>query len=132
MTGCNYTQILLATGKVLFYLDVTDGKLVLAGDATMEYEIACIDVTPLNEAPVEGDSSEDSSSGKSDIVAIGLWTDITVRLLKLPNLEEITKEALGGGKVLNVKVILAEKGYLVLLLFPYSRNDSPFHFDGAV
>ena len=33
---------------------------------------------------------------RSEIVAIGLWTDITVRLLKLPSFEEITKEALGG------------------------------------
>ena len=30
------------------------------------------------------------------LVAVGLWTDITVRLLKLPTFEEITKEALGG------------------------------------
>ena len=30
------------------------------------------------------------------LVAVGLWTDITVRLLKLPTFEDITKEALGG------------------------------------
>ncbi len=47
--------------------------------------MACIDVTPLN----DGDNH-------SDIVGIGLWTDITVRLLKLPTMEEIAKETLGG------------------------------------
>ncbi len=59
----------------------------MSGDTTLEYEVACIDVTPL------GDSEE-----RSDIVAIGLWTDITVRLLKLPSFEEIAKESLGGGE----------------------------------
>ena len=64
-----------------------DEKLILSGDTTLEYEIACIDVTPLNEEDV-----------KSEIVCIGLWTDITVRIFKLPSLEEIAKEPLGGGK----------------------------------
>ena len=46
---------------------------------------ANIGITPLN----DGES-------KSDLVAVGLWTHITVRLLKIPTLEEITKEVLGG------------------------------------
>ena len=33
----------------------------------------------------------------SDMVAVGLWTDISVRLLRLPNLEEISQVKLGGG-----------------------------------
>ena len=36
---------------------------------------------------------------KSDLVAAGLWTDISVRLLRLPNLEEVTKVKLGGGRL---------------------------------
>ena len=60
---------------------------MLSSDTTLEYEVACIDVTPLNDDDV-----------KSEIVCIGLWTDITVRLFKLPSLEEIAKEPLGGGK----------------------------------
>jgi len=44
-------------------------------------------VTPFNEDDVA-----------SEVVSIGLWTDITVRLLKLPTLEEIAKEPLGGGQ----------------------------------
>ena len=66
-------------------IEVKDGKLVQNGDTTLEHEVACIDITPLT----EGDK-------RSEIVAVGLWTDITVRLLKLPTFEEITKEALGG------------------------------------
>jgi len=44
-------------------------------------------VTPFNDGDVA-----------SEIVSIGLWTDISVRLLKLPTLEEIAKEPLGGGE----------------------------------
>lgn len=66
-----------------------EGKLVQSGDTTLEYEVACIDVTPL----VDGET-------RSEIVSVGLWTDITVRLFKLPSLEEITKEPLGGGMFL--------------------------------
>ena len=62
-----------------------EGKLENSSDKTLEHEIACIDITPLND-------SED----KSDILCVGLWTDITVRLFKLPSLEEIAKEPLGG------------------------------------
>ena len=36
---------------------------------------------------------------KSDLVAVGLWTDISVRLLRLPNLEQVTTVKLGGGKL---------------------------------
>ena len=31
------------------------------------------------------------------MVAVGLWTDISVRLLRLPNLEEVSQVKLGGG-----------------------------------
>ena len=60
-----------------------------SSEATMEHEVACVDVTPLG----------DDLSAKSDLCAIGLWTDISVRLLKLPSLEIIHTQPLGGGKV---------------------------------
>merc|ERR550532_3731904 len=85
VTGCNFTQIVCAAGPILFYLEIKDGKIVQNGDTTLEHEVACIDITPLNE-----------TDNKSEIVSVGLWTDITVRLLKLPSLEELAKESLGG------------------------------------
>ena len=69
-----------------FFRQIKDGKLEASADATLEHEVACIDVTPLNDDDIA-----------SDIVSIGLWTDITVRIFKLPTLEEIAKEPLGGG-----------------------------------
>lgn len=48
-------------------------------------EIACLDISPLGEGTT-----------KSDLVAVGLWTDISARILRLPDLTEATKEYLGG------------------------------------
>ncbi len=94
--GCNGAQIVCATGPILFYIEVKDGKLAQRGDTTLEHEVACIDITPLN----EGDA-------RSDVVAVGLWTDITVRLLKIPTLEEITKEPLGG-EIIPRSILMAQ------------------------
>lgn len=52
---------------------------------TLEHEVACLDVSPLHD-----------DSCRSEMVAVGLWTDISARILRLPALEEIYREALGG------------------------------------
>ena len=86
-TGCNLTQVVCAAGPAIFYLEVKDGSLAAVADTTLEHEVACIDVTPL----------EDDGK-RSDVLSVGLWTDITLRLFKLPNLEMVAKEPLGGGE----------------------------------
>ncbi len=53
----------------------------------MEHEVACVDVTPLG------------GEGKSSIATIGLWTDISVRVLSLPSLETIHTEPIPGGRL---------------------------------
>lgn len=45
---------------------------------------------------------EDTAS----VVAVGLWTDISARVLALPSLEENAKEFLGGGKTDRVVYLL--------------------------
>lgn len=52
----------------------------------MEHEVACLDVTPL------ADDQE-----KAERCAVGLWTDISARVLKLPSFESMHVEMLGGG-----------------------------------
>lgn len=52
----------------------------------VEHEIACVDITPQREGTIE-----------SDLCAIGLWTDISARILKLPSFESMHVEMLGGG-----------------------------------
>jgi DNA damage-binding protein 1 len=83
--GSNAGQILVACGSVLFYLEVQLGKLSLRGESILEHEVACIDLTPI----------EDGET-RAEVASVGLWTDISVRLLRIPSLEEITREMIGG------------------------------------
>ena len=79
-------QILLATGGGhLVYLEIGNGKLVQAKHIQMEYEISCLDINPIGE-----------NSHYSSLAAVGMWTDISVRIFSLPSLELLTKENLGG------------------------------------
>lgn len=64
---------------------INSTSFLIFSHATLEYEVACLDITPL----VEGSNS-------ADIIAVGLWTDISARILKLPTLEELNREYLGG------------------------------------
>lgn len=64
-----------------------DGFNISYSTTVVEHEIACVDITPQ----VEGQSS-------SDICSIGLWTDISARVLKLPSFESMHVEMLGGGR----------------------------------
>jgi len=51
----------------------------------MEHEIACCTISEIG---CEG--------GKAQFCGVGLWTDISVRLLDLPGMKELNKELLGG------------------------------------
>lgn len=59
----------------------------LLSTTEMEHEVACLDITPLGE-----------SSSESPLCAVGLWTDISARVLKLPCFSPLHKEMLGGGE----------------------------------
>lgn len=51
----------------------------------LEYEISCLDINPIGEKSIH-----------SSIAAVGMWTDISVRIFSLPGLELLKKENLGG------------------------------------
>ncbi|XP_026143929.1 DNA damage-binding protein 1 isoform X2 [Carassius auratus] len=85
VASCNSTQVVLAVGRVLYYLQILTGELKQISSTEMEHEVACLDITPLGE-----------SAGESSICAVGLWTDISARLLKLPCFSPLHKEMLGG------------------------------------
>lgn len=79
-------QVLLATGGGnLVYIEIGQGTLVEVAHVQLEYEISCLDINPV------GDNPE-----RSNLVAVGMWTDISVRIFSLPSLTLITKEMLGG------------------------------------
>ncbi|GMJ12602.1 damaged DNA binding protein 1A [Hibiscus trionum] len=82
----NATQVLLATGGGhLVYLEIGNGTLTEVKHAQLEYEISCLDINPIGE-----------NSNHSHLAAVGMWTDISVRIFSLPELNLITKEQLGG------------------------------------
>uniref|UniRef100_A0A674PKQ2 DNA damage-binding protein 1 n=1 Tax=Takifugu rubripes TaxID=31033 RepID=A0A674PKQ2_TAKRU len=85
VAACNHTQVVLAVGRALYYLQILAGELKQISTTEMEHEVACLDITPLGEAGAE-----------SPLCAVGLWTDISARVLKLPCFTPLHKEMLGG------------------------------------
>lgn len=85
VVACNNTQIICSTGSDLYFLEILPNELLQKGHTTLDYEVACLDITPLKEGATT-----------ADFVAVGLWTDISARILKLPDFTEVTKELLGG------------------------------------
>ncbi|XP_029945247.1 DNA damage-binding protein 1 [Salarias fasciatus] len=85
VAACNHTQVVLAVGRALYYLQILAGELKQISTTEMEHEVACLDITPLGEGGAE-----------SPLCAVGLWTDISARVLKLPCFTALHKEMLGG------------------------------------
>lgn len=85
VVACNTCQVVVSTGSVLYYIEIHPNELIMKGKTTLDVEVACLDVSPLGEGNL-----------RSDLVAVGLWTDISARILRLPDLSEATKEPLGG------------------------------------
>lgn len=87
VVGCNPSQLVCASACDLYYIEIEDGKLVERNHKALEYEVACLDITPLDE-----------NKSKSDLVVVGLWTDISAVIITLPDLETMYTEKLGGGE----------------------------------
>ncbi|KAJ1405368.1 WD40/YVTN repeat-like-containing domain superfamily [Sesbania bispinosa] len=101
----NATQVLLATGGGhLVYLEIGDGTLQEVKHAQLEYEISCLDINPIGENP-----------NQSHLAAVGMWTDISVRIFSLPDLNLITKEHLGGEIIPRSVLLCAFEGISYLL-----------------
>ncbi|KAF8774370.1 DNA damage-binding protein 1 like protein [Argiope bruennichi] len=84
VVSANMSQVVCAIRNELYYFEIFEEEIRQTGHTIMENEVACLDVNPL-------DSAE-----KTPICAVGLWTDISIRILNLPSLKEIHKEMLGG------------------------------------
>lgn len=79
-------QVLLATGGGhLVYIEIGDGMLTEVKNIQLEYDISCLDINPIGDNP-----------NYSQLAVVGMWTDISVRIFSLPDLNLITKEHLGG------------------------------------
>ncbi|KAF9666475.1 hypothetical protein SADUNF_Sadunf16G0233100 [Salix dunnii] len=99
------THVLLATGGGhLVYLEIGDGTLTQAKHAQLECEISCLDINPIGENP-----------SCSQLAAVGMWTDISVRIFLLPDLNLITKEPLGGEIIPRSVLLCSFEGISYLL-----------------
>ncbi|XP_020599967.1 DNA damage-binding protein 1 [Phalaenopsis equestris] len=101
----NATQVLLAIGGGhLVYLEIGDGKLTEVKHIQLEYEISCLDINLIGE-----------KATSSSLAAVGMWTDISVRIFSLPSLDLITKESLGGEIIPRSVLICSFEGISYLL-----------------
>ncbi|XP_014678579.1 PREDICTED: DNA damage-binding protein 1-like [Priapulus caudatus] len=82
---CNSCQVMCAVGSELYYLEIYPNELKQISMTTMEHEVACLDATPLG-----------SEGERAQRCAVGLWTDISARVLKLPGFDPLHVEMLGG------------------------------------
>ena len=110
MASCSPSQILVATAdRQVAYLTLSDGadgqvKLDEVSKVTLEHEIACLCCAPCPEG-----------STACSLVAVGMWTEISVRLLRLPSLEVVTVEKLGGDVIPRSMVITRFDGAPMLI-----------------
>eukprot|EP01043_Picozoa_sp_COSAG02_P009327 COSAG02_NODE_314_length_24915_cov_18.575596_27_plen_1109_part_00 len=109
IAACSPTQVVVAAeGCRLVYLQLQqqdiEWKLVQVAAVVLEYEVACLCCAPCT-----------VSMDETLLVAVGLWTEISIRLLRLPSLEMATTELLGGGVIPRSVLISAFDGQPMLL-----------------
>ncbi|XP_055588358.1 DNA damage-binding protein 1 [Uranotaenia lowii] len=104
VVACNSCQLVCATARDVYYIEIEAGKLVHKSTVTLEYEVACLDVSPLEE-----------NATRSELVAVGLWTDISACILRLPNLEVVHTEKLGGEIIPRSILMACFEGIVYLL-----------------
>lgn len=92
-------------GGHLAYLEIGDGILTEVKHAQLEYEISCLDINPIGE-----------NSNYSQLAAVGMWTDISVRIFSLPDLNLITKELLGGEIIPRSVLLCAFEGVYTCMI----------------
>ncbi|KAI9141453.1 mono-functional DNA-alkylating methyl methanesulfonate N-term-domain-containing protein [Paraphysoderma sedebokerense] len=87
LASANPSQAVVALGGgELVYLEYQNSSIVEIGRTQFPTDIGSLDITPID---IE-------NPNRSDTCAVGLWTEISIRLLRLPTLQEDHKELLGG------------------------------------
>lgn len=122
VAACNGTQLVTSAGSELFYIEVMEGSLVLQSRITLDVEVSCLDISPSLSF-----SSDSKPSDRSELIAVGLWTDVSVRVLRLPDLQEAARDPLGGD-VIPRSVLMAtfeNRDYLLCAL----GDGSMFYFN---
>ncbi|KAE9461432.1 hypothetical protein C3L33_06662, partial [Rhododendron williamsianum] len=101
--------VLLATGGGhLVYLEIGDGTVTEVKHAQLEYEVSCLDMNPIGE-----------NLNYSQLAAVGMWTDISVIIFSIPDLNRVTKENLGGEIIPRSVLLCSFEGFTCLFCINY-------------
>ncbi|XP_022126160.1 DNA damage-binding protein 1 [Pieris rapae] len=100
VVACSETRVVPAVGNRIFLLAIEEGQLNLISEVCMEEEVACLDLGP---------------GGDEALLGVGLWTDISVRILKLPDLTPLHTEKLSGEIIPRSLLICVLEGVCYLL-----------------
>ncbi|KPI95266.1 DNA damage-binding protein 1 [Papilio xuthus] len=100
VVACSSTRVVAAAGPRIYLLAIGQARLDLLSEVCMEEEVACLDLGPGEEAALLG---------------VGLWTDISVRVLRLPDLTQLHAEKLSGEIIPRSLLISELEGVCYLL-----------------
>jgi DNA damage-binding protein 1 len=107
VAATNPSQVLVALGGGnLVLLDILEKELIVSSRTTLDHEVACLDISPLG-------SQHGGEDNKATFAAVGMWMDMSMRVLNLPSLEESNRHVLsassssseGGGDVISRSVM---------------------------
>eukprot|EP00299_Pterocystis_sp_00344_P017203 c8628_g1_i1.p1 GENE.c8628_g1_i1~~c8628_g1_i1.p1 ORF type:complete len:1107 (-),score=297.39 c8628_g1_i1:37-3162(-) len=103
VAAASRSQVVISTGLGVTLLHIENSTFQELSSTQMEYEVAALDITPLNGSVAE-------------VVAVGLWKDMSVRLCRLPDFGLIAKEVVSGNVVPRSVLLstFAEKPHLVV------------------
>ncbi|CAG4984132.1 unnamed protein product [Colias eurytheme] len=100
VVASSHTRVVVAAGNRLLLLAIRRRELAVIAEVCMEEEVACLDLGPGDEEALLG---------------VGLWTDISVRVLKLPDLKPLHTEKLSGEIIPRSLLICVLEGVCYLL-----------------
>lgn len=91
--NANQVVVAMSGGHVTYLqIDVAGKKFTSTKTIAMETDVAALDLSPLSTTISSMDvDNDDRDHSWSNLVAMAMWTDATVRLLALPSMEEVCR-----------------------------------------
>ena len=114
VAAANRQQVVIASGTEVNYFEIMEGEIVPLGSTNLDFQVSCLDITPF------------SNFERTDYVALGLWTDMSIKIVRVPDFKELHYEKLGGGIKFfeNLKINLKKMAH-----FRYFRHVFTVNFD---
>mmetsp|Transcript_5262 Transcript_5262/g.15983 ORF Transcript_5262/g.15983 Transcript_5262/m.15983 type:complete len:1099 (+) Transcript_5262:49-3345(+) len=101
--GATASHVAIACGADVWYLGLGGAAIEVVSHTKLEHDVACLSMTPQ---PPGAEPTEPT------LLLAGLWTDITMRMLQLPGLNEVFCEPLGGDVIPRSAVLAPLEGTL--------------------